>query len=136
MDTVQEIIETCKTVAVVGLSPRPNRDSYAVAQYLQSQGYRIIPVNPSVEEVLGEKSYPDLKSIPEPVDVVDVFRRPEEVLSLVEQAVQIGARAVWMQIGVVNQEAAALARAAGLMVVMDMCLECEVRKWKQSGKDC
>ncbi|MEE9247933.1 MAG: CoA-binding protein [Dehalococcoidia bacterium] len=135
MDTVQEIIEKCKTVAVVGLSPQPSRDSYAVAQYLQSQGYRIIPVNPRIEEVLGEKSYPDLKSIPEPVDVVDVFRRPEEALPLVEQAVEIGARAVWMQKGVVNQEAAALARAAGLMVVMDMCLECEVRKWKQSDKD-
>jgi len=135
MDTVQEIIETCKTVAVVGLSPQPNRDSYAVAQYLQSQGYRIIPVNPRVEEVLGEKSYPDLKSIPEPVDVVDVFRRPEEVLPLVEQAVEIGVRAVWMQKGVVNQEAAALARAAGLMVVMDRCLKCEVRKRKQPDKN-
>ena len=135
MDTVQEIIETCKTVAVVGLSPQPNRDSYVVAQYLQSQGYRIIPVNPRVEEVLGEKSYPDLVSIPVPVDVVDVFRRPEKVLPLVEQAVEIGVRAVWMQKGVVNQEAAALARAAGLMVVMDMCLECEVRKRKQSDKN-
>ena len=135
MDTVQEVIETCKTVAVVGLSPQPDRDSYAVAQYLQSQGYRIIPVNPRVEEVLGEKSYPDLKSIPEPVDVVDVFRRPEEVLPLVEQAVEIGVRAVWLQKGVVNQEAAALARAAGLMVEMDMCLECEVRKRKQSDKN-
>ena len=127
MSDIDKILESCKTVAVVGLSPRPDRDSNGVAAYLQEKGYRIIPVNPSATMILGEKCYPDLLSIPEPVDVVDIFRRAEEVPAIVEEAIKVGARAVWMQKGVVSEEGASKARAAGLMVVMDECMECEVR---------
>ena len=117
MDLVEEQLTESKTIAVVGLSLDPQRDSHRVARYLQSRGYRIIPVNPMAEEVLGEKSYPDLKSVPGSIDMVDIFRRPEHVLPVVEEAIQVGARYVWMQDGVVNEEAAELARAAGLPVV-------------------
>ena len=106
----------------MGLSPKPFRASYGVSEFLQSAGYRIIPVNPSVREVLGEKSYARLEDIPEKVDIVDVFRRSEAVPEIVDAAIRIGARAVWMQEGVVNEEAAARARAAGLLVVMDTCI--------------
>jgi len=123
--TLEEILRNSKLVAVVGLSPNPMRPSYGVAQYLQGQGYRIIPVNPTVEQVLGEKSYPDLSTIPERVDVVDIFRRSEEVPAIVEEAIKIKARAVWMQEGVIHEEAAAKARAAGLSVVMDKCMMTE-----------
>lgn len=118
-EEIVDILDRTKTIAVVGLSPRPDRDSNTVAAYLKSQGFRIIPVNPVVEEVLGEKSYPDLLSVPDKVDLVDIFRRSSEVLPVVEQAIQIGAAAVWMQDGVINEEAAAMARKAGLTVVMD-----------------
>ena len=127
MSDIDKVLETCKTVAVVGLSPRPDRDSNWVAQYIQEHGYRIIPVNPAAQEILGEKCYPDLASIPEPVDVVDIFRRSEEVPTIVADAIKIGARAVWMQKGVVSEEGASAARNAGLTVVMDECIECEVR---------
>ena len=127
MSDIDKVLETCKTVAVVGLSPRPERDSNGVAAYIQEHGYRIIPVNPAAQEILGEKCYADLASIPEPVDVVDIFRRSEEVPTIVADAIKIGARAVWMQKGVVSEEGASAARAAGLMVVMDECIECEVR---------
>ena len=127
MSDIEKILESCKTVAVVGLSPRPDRDSNGVAAYLQEKGYRIIPVNPSATEILGEKCYPDLRSIPDSVDLVDIFRRPEEAPAIVEDAIKVGARAVWMQKGVVSEEGASMARAAGLMVVMDECMECEVR---------
>lgn len=127
MSNIDKILESCKTVAVVGLSPNPDRDSNGVAAYLQEKGYRIIPVNPSAAEILGEKCYPDLPSIPDPVDVVDIFRRPEEVPAIVADAIKIRARAVWMQKGVVSEEGASAARAAGLMTVMDECMECEVR---------
>ena len=127
MSDIDKVLETCKTVAVVGLSPRPDRDSNGVAQYIQEHGYRIIPVNPAAQEILGEKCYPDLVSIPEPVDVVDIFRRSEEVPTIVADAIKIGARAVWMQKGVVSEEGASAARNAGLTVVMDECIECEVR---------
>ena len=127
MSDIDKILETCKTVAVVGLSPRPERDSNGVAAYLQEMGYRIIPVNPSATEILGERCYPDLPSIPEPVDVVDIFRRPDEVPAIVADAIGIGARAIWMQKGVVSEEASSMAKDAGLMVVMDECMECEVR---------
>ena len=126
MSDIDEILETCKTVAVVGLSPRPERDSNGVAAYLQEMGYRIIPVNPSASEILAEKSYPNLPSIPDPVDVVDIFRRSQEVPAIVADAIKIGARAIWMQKGVVSEEGASMARDAGLMVVMDECMECEV----------
>ena len=121
-DTIEKILKESKTIAVVGLSPDPARPSHGVARYLQTQGYRIIPVNPFVEEVLGEKSYPDLASVPEAVDVVDIFRRPQHVPAIVEAAIAKGARAVWMQEGIVHHEAAARAREAGLMVVMDLCM--------------
>src|SRR5690554_2378083 len=98
-DEALEILRSARTVAVVGLSPDPSRPSHTVASYLKRQGYRIIPVNPTVSEVLGEKSYPDLRSVPEPVDVVDVFRRPEYVPQIVEEAIAIGARALWLQEG-------------------------------------
>ena len=127
MNEIDKILEICKSVAVVGLSPRPERDSHGVAEYLQQQGYRIIPVNPSASEILWGKCYPDLASVPEPVDAVDIFRRPEEVPAIVAEAVKIGARAVWMQKGVVSEEGASAAREAGLMVVMDECMECKVR---------
>ncbi len=119
MDLVEEQLRNSKTIAVVGLSPNPDRDSYRVSAYLQSQGYRIIPVNPTVDEVLGEKSYPDLTSVPEPIDMVDIFRRSELVMPGVEEAVQVGARYIWMQDGVVNEEAAEKAERAGIPVVMD-----------------
>jgi len=121
-DTIERIFKESKTIAVVGLSPDPARASHGVARYLQTQGYRIIPVNPFVEEVLGEKSYPDLASVPETVDVVDIFRRSRHVPAIVEAAIAKGAQAVWMQEGIVHQDAAARAREAGLMVVMDRCM--------------
>jgi predicted CoA-binding protein len=115
-------------IAVVGLSDKPDRPSHGVAAYMQSAGYRIIPVNPAVKEVLGEKSYSSLKEIPENVDLVDVFRKPEAVPEIVEDAIAIGAKAVWMQEGVVHNAAADRARAAGLQVVMDRCILKEHRR--------
>ncbi|MDH7486474.1 MAG: CoA-binding protein [Anaerolineae bacterium] len=122
---MKRLLEDTRTIAVVGLSDKPERPSYGVARYLIAQGYRVIPVNPAVDEVLGLKSYPDLRSIPEPVDVVDIFRRSEHVPPLVAQAIEIGAKAVWMQLGVMHAEAAAQAEAAGLAVVMNRCMAIE-----------
>ncbi len=119
MDLVEEQLRNSRTIAVVGLSDNPQRDSHRVSQYLQSVGYRIIPVNPMIDEALGEKSYPDLKSVPEPIDMVDIFRRSELVPPVVDQAIEVGAKYIWMQDGVVNEEAAAKAEAAGIPVVMD-----------------
>ena len=119
MSTEEEIIKTCRTIAVVGLSPDPGRPSYGVARYLQRHGFRIIPVNPNVKEVLGEKAYPDLVSIPEPVDTVDIFRRSEDVPPIVEEAIKIKAKAVWLQEGVISEEAAKRAKESGLLFVMD-----------------
>ena len=127
MNTVRDILEKSKVIAVVGLSPKPERDSHEVAKYLQDQGYRIVPVNPRADTILGEKSYPDLASIPEKVDVVDIFRRSDDVPPVVDQAIYIGAKAVWMQLGIVNEDAAAKAREAGLGVVMDRCMLVEHR---------
>jgi hypothetical protein len=112
-------------VAVVGLSPNPERPSHVVASYLIEHGYHVIPVNPNAQQILGKASYPDLSSIPETVEVVDIFRRPEEVMSVVEEAIKIGAKAVWMQEGVINEEATAKARDAGLLVVMGKCMRKE-----------
>ena len=122
MTKVEDILKNSRTVAVVGLSGNPDRPSRFVAGYLKENGYRIIPVNPGEKEILGEKSYPDLTSIPEKVDVVDIFRKSEDVLPVVREAIKIGAKAVWMQEGVINKEAAAEARKAGLKVVMDKCM--------------
>ena len=125
MEEIEGILKEGRTVAVVGLSPKPDRPSYVVARYLQAQGYRIIPVNPNAQEILGEKAYPTVLSIPEKVDIVDIFRRPEEVPPVVEEAIKIGARVVWMQEGIVNEAAAQRAKEAGLKVVMDRCLKKE-----------
>ncbi len=132
-ETIQKILQDSCTVAVVGLSSNPERPSYEVAHYLQQRGYRIIPVNPNETEVLGEQAYPDLLSVPEPIDVVDIFRRSEAVPSIVEQAIKIGAKAVWMQKGVRHEEAAAQARHAGLLVVMDRCMMAESRRLIAEG---
>jgi predicted CoA-binding protein len=121
-EDIQEALKKYKTIAVVGLSPNPERPSHYVAKYLKEQGYQVIPVNPFIKEVLGEKSYPDLKAVPIKVEVVDIFRRPEEVLPIVEDAIEIGAKVVWMQEGIVNTEAAYKAHAAGLTVIMDRCM--------------
>jgi uncharacterized protein len=122
---IRHILETSKIVAIVGLSDKPDRDSYRVAEYLQSQGFRIIPVNPIVASVLGERSYASVADIPEKVDVVDIFRKPDAVGPVVNEAIAAGARVVWMQLGVVNHIAAETARAAGLTVVMDRCMKVE-----------
>lgn len=122
-----------KTIAVVGLSSRPSRAGHYVPAYLQQKGYRIIPVNPNLSESLGEKAYPDLLAVPEPVDLVLIFQRPENVPPFVDQAIAIGARAVWMQLGIYHEAAAAKAHAAGLDVVQDACLLVEHRQWKGRG---
>jgi predicted CoA-binding protein len=121
-DPVSEILKTSRTIAVVGLTSRKFRPSYGVAEYLQSAGYRIIPVNPSEAEILGEKCYARLEDIPERVDIVDIFRRSEFVPEIVDAAIRIVARAVWMQEGVTHAEAAERARRAGLLVVMNTCI--------------
>jgi uncharacterized protein len=124
----ENLLRNAKTIAVVGLSSRRSRPSYGVSEYMQSNGYRIIPVNPNETEILGEKSWASLEEIPERVDIVDIFRRPECVPEIVDAAIRIGAKGVWMQEGVVHDEAAGKARAAGLEVVMDRCILKEHRK--------
>jgi uncharacterized protein len=120
-EDIRDILSTTKTVAVVGLSNNPNRPSYDVAAYLQGHGYRIIPVNPLITEVLGERSYANLREVPVPVDLVDIFRKSDDVPPVVDDAIAIGAKVVWMQEGIVHDAAAKKARAAGLKVVMDRC---------------
>jgi predicted CoA-binding protein len=121
-DEIRTLLKTTRTIAVVGLSDRRERDSYRVAAYLQAHGYRIIPVNPGITQVLGEKAYARLQDVPDKIDVVDIFRRPEHVPEIVDAAIAVGARAVWMQEGVVHHAAAEKAQAAGLQVVMDRCM--------------
>jgi hypothetical protein len=128
MSDFAESLRAAKTIAVVGLSGRRFRPSHGVAEYLQRAGYRVIPVNPLETEVLGEKSYPNLSSVPLPVDIVDVFRRSEYVPEIVEEAIRIGAKMVWMQEGVVHEQAARRAQVAGLKVVMDRCILKEHRR--------
>lgn len=125
-----EILKTCKTIAVVGLSSNKFRPSYEVAAYMQKAGYRIIPINPNETEVLGEKAYPILDGIQEVVDLVNIFRRSEAVPEAVDAAIKIGAKAVWMQLGVMHEEAAQKARDAGLLVVQDRCLLIEHRRFR------
>lgn len=121
-EKAEKILHGNKTIAVVGLSDKPERQSYRVAEYLQQSGYKIIPVNPRISEVLGEKAYPDLESIPGKIDVVDVFRKSEEVLPVVKSAIAIGAKAVWLQEGIYNEEAAKLAEEAGIDFIMGLCM--------------
>jgi predicted CoA-binding protein len=122
MTNIEEILRNSRTIAVVGLSANPERPSYVVASYLKEHGYKIIPVNPNEKTILRKKSYPDLASIPEKVDVVDIFRRSEDVPPIVREAIKIGAKTIWMQEGVINKEATAEARKAGLKVVMNKCM--------------
>jgi len=119
---LRQILTTAKTVACVGVSSNPEKPSYGIFQYLAEAGYRMIPVNPTAPEILGRPSYPSVRMIPEKIDVVQVFRKPEDVPPVVEQAIQAGAKVVWMQEGVVNEAAAAQAEKAGLKVVMDRCM--------------
>jgi len=127
-DPILEILKNYKTIAVVGLSSNPARPSYGVTEYMQSAGYRIIPVNPNETEVLGEKSYARLEDVPGKIEIVNVFRRAEDVPPVVESAIKVGAKVVWMQLGIENAEAAERARAAGLIVVEDSCILVEHRR--------
>jgi predicted CoA-binding protein len=130
-EEIDGILAKATTIAVVGLSARPNRDSHMVARYLQAHGYRIIPVNPTAPEVLGERSYPDLASVPSQIaiDVVDIFRKPEFIPKIVDEAIARGAATVWMQLGLAHNAAAEKARAAGLTVVMNRCMKIEHARW-------
>jgi predicted CoA-binding protein len=120
-EVINQILEECRTIAVVGLSSNPSRPSNGVAGYMQRQGYRVIPVNPYESEVLGEKAYSSLSKVPGKVDLVDIFRKPDEAGAAVDEAIKIGARAVWLQEGVIDEPAARRAQEAGLLVVMDRC---------------
>lgn len=122
-EELKQILLSAKTIASVGLSSNPAKESYSIVQYMKDQGYRIIPVNPSsATEIMGQKAYPNLSAIPDKVDVVQVFRKPEDVPPVVDEAIKIGAKVIWMQEGVIHEEAAQKARDSGLQVVMDMCM--------------
>ena len=121
-DFLREILLSAKTIASVGLSSSQAKESYWIVSYLKEQGYKVIPVNPTATEILGEKAYPDLQSVPEQIDIVQVFRKPEDVPPVVDDAIQVGAKVVWMQEGIWHDEAAKKAREAGLQVVMDACM--------------
>jgi len=129
-EQIAELMTSARTIAVVGLSDSPMRTSYGVSEYMQSQGYRIIPVNPAIEQTLGEKAYPTLSDVTEKIDIVNVFRRSEYVPEVVEEAIRLGVPAIWMQEGVEHQAAAEKARAAGIFVVMDRCILKEHR-WRR-----
>ena len=124
----KDLLENSKTIAVVGLSDNPEKTSNHVARYLQEQGYKVIPVNPTIQAALGEKAYPRLQDIPGKVDIVDVFRRSEDVPPVVDDAIAVGAKCLWMQLGIVNEKAAKKAEAAGMSVVMDHCIMVEHRR--------
>lgn len=125
INTLRRILRQSRTLAIVGLSAKWHRPSFFAAKYMQEHGYRIIPVNPAYEEVLGEKCYPSLKDIPEEIDIVDCFRKSEDIEPIAKQAIEIGARVLWMQLGVTNEKAARMARDAGLEVVEDRCVKIE-----------
>lgn len=129
---IRQLLAQTRTIAIVGLSKDPQRPSHFVASYLQYEGYRIIPVNPTADEILGERSYPNLLSIPEPVDLVDIFRPPSACVEIVQQAIVIQAKAVWMQLRIVNLEAAQMAVDAGLQVVVDRCVKIEHGRYSGS----
>jgi len=130
-DPIFDILTKYKTIAVVGLSSNPARPSHGVSEYMQSSGYQIIPVNPNEMDVLGEPSYGRLEDAPQKIEIVDIFRRPEEVPPVVDAAIRVGAKVVWMQLGIVNEAAAEKAQAAGLTVVMDACMLIEHKKRRQ-----
>ncbi|MBM7563561.1 CoA-binding protein [Paenibacillus sacheonensis] len=124
-EEIKRILESAGTIAVVGLSDNPERTSHMVSEAMQAKGYRIVPVNPNAETILGEKSYPSLSDIPFPVDIVNVFRRSELTPPIAEEAAAIGAKVLWLQLGVVSEEAAAIAEQAGLLAIMDRCIKVE-----------
>jgi predicted CoA-binding protein len=128
--TVENILENAQVIAVVGLSSEKFKAGYYVPEYLQQEGYRIIPVNPYLNSSLGEKAYPDLAAVPEPIDLVLIFQRSENVPPFVDQAIEVGAKIVWMQLGIMNQKAAEKAETAGLKVVQNACMLVEHRRWK------
>jgi predicted CoA-binding protein len=130
--TVRELLKTSNTIASVGLSSNPEKDSHWVVSYLKNNGYKIIPVNPTASEIMGEKSYASLSEIPEKVDIVQIFRKPEDVPPVVEEAIKMGAKVVWMQEGIVNEEAEQAAEEAGLFVVMDVCMRA-AHQWLKIG---
>jgi predicted CoA-binding protein len=132
-EEIIEILRTPKVVAVVGISDKADRDSFQVARYLLNQDYRVIPVNPMLETVLGLRCYPSLRGVPERVDIVDIFRRSEAVPEIVDEAIDVGAKVVWMQLGVVHEEAAAKAQQSGLRVVMDRCIKRDHSRLLDSG---
>jgi predicted CoA-binding protein len=127
-EAIRAVLATPRTVAVVGCSPNPERDSHRIAKLLQDRGHRVIPVNPGQRMILGETCYARLRDIPEPVEMVDIFRRSEEVAPIVDEAIEVGASIVWMQLGVIDEQAAGVAQAAGLTVVMDRCPAIEYRR--------
>lgn len=133
-DQLRQILAETKVIAVVGLSNKPNRLSHEIAAYLQAQGYHIIPVNPTITEALGERAYPSLREIHQRVDVVQIFRKPEDVPPIVDDAIAIGAKVVWMQPGIVHEDAATRARAAGRQVVMDTCMRATHRALRAQSK--
>ena len=133
MNHISEILHTAHVIAVVGLSSKRYRPSYGVSEYMKKAGYRIIPVNPRETEVLGEKAYPDLDSVPGPVDIVDIFRRSEFVPEIVEAAIRKGARVIWMQEGVSHEAAARRAESAGLTVIMDRCILKDHRRFAHAS---
>ncbi|OAS13555.1 CoA-binding protein [Paenibacillus oryzisoli] len=122
---IKELLANAGNIAVVGLSDKPDRTSYMVSAAMQNRGYRIIPVNPNAEQILGEKCYPSLSDIPEPVDIVNVFRRADQVVPIAEESVKIGAKVFWLQLDIVNEEAGRIASSAGLEVIMDRCIKVE-----------
>lgn len=127
-DILRNILKTSRTIAVVGASPKPWRDSGSIAHFLMKKGYKVFPVNPMYQEVLGEVCYPDLQSVPEKIDIVDVFRKSDAMDDVVSDAIQVGAKIVWMQVDVVNPEAAQRAEEAGLQVIMDRCIAVDHRR--------
>jgi uncharacterized protein len=130
-DPIFDILTKYKTIAVVGLSSNPMRPSYGVTEYMQSSGYHIVPVNPNETDVLGEPSYARLEDVPRKIEIVDVFRRPEDVPPVVDAAISVGAKVIWMQLGIANEPAAEKARAAGITVVMDACIFVEHKRRRQ-----
>ena len=132
-DPIFDILTKYKSIAVVGLSSDPTRPSYGVTEYMQSAGYHIIPVNPNETDVLGEPSYASLEEIPQKIEIVDIFRRPEAVPSVVEDAIRAGAKVIWMQLGIANEAAAKQAQAAGLTVIMDACILIEHKRRRQKA---
>lgn len=127
-EAIRALLQRVKTIAVVGLSPKPDRPSFGVSQIMQAAGYRIIPVHPGASEILGEKAYADLASVPEAIDLVDVFRKAQDVDAVVDEAIRLKLPAIWIQLGIVNEAAALRAQAAGLVVVMDRCIKVEWRR--------